>query len=150
MIQFKQSPVCFDEDSHTYHLGDKRLLGITGLIHSILGLGVYPDASEHVKDFIIPRAGSRGTAVHHAIQMYDQLGIKQATQIVHTCYGCEERDNLHLVNEEWDVSAELEAYMENPDSDAPLSQVGLTPAAKIELTLLPNIRMTPVDEMSAW
>ncbi len=39
--------------------------------------------------------------------------------------------------------------VENPDSDDPLSQVGLTPAAKIELTLLPNIRMTPVDGMSA-
>ena len=40
-------------------------------------------------------------------------------------------------------------YLENPDSDDPLSQVGLTPTAKIELTLLPNIRMTPVDGMSA-
>lgn len=39
--------------------------------------------------------------------------------------------------------------MENPVSDAPLNQVGLTPAAKIELTLLPNIRMPPVDGMSA-
>ena len=62
MMQFKQSPVIFDEDSHSYQLDGKRLLGITGLIHSILGLGVYPDASEHVKDFIIPRAGGRGTA----------------------------------------------------------------------------------------
>lgn len=53
MMKFKESPVIFDEDSHSYHLDGKRLLGITGLIHSILGLGVYPDANEHVKDFII-------------------------------------------------------------------------------------------------
>ena len=72
MIQFKQSPVIFDEEVHSYRLGDKKLLGITGLIHSILGLGVYPDANDHVKDFIIPRAGSRGTAIHHAIQTYDR------------------------------------------------------------------------------
>lgn len=111
MMRFKESPVIFDEDSHSYQLDGKRLLGITGLIHSILGLGVYPDASEYTKDFIIPRAGSRGTAVHHAIQMYDQLGIKQTTQIVHTRYGCKERDNITCVDEEWDVTNELEAYI---------------------------------------
>ena len=115
MIQFKQSPVIFDEDSHSYQLGEKRLLGITGLIHSILGLGVYPDASDHVKDFIIPRAGSRGTAVHHAIQMYDQLGIKQTTQIVHTRYGCKERENLAYVDETWDVTEELKAYIRHKE-----------------------------------
>lgn len=116
MIQFKQSPVVFDEDSHSYQLGEKRLLGITGLIHSVLGLGVYPDANEYVKDFIIPRAGSRGTAVHHAIQMYDELGIKQTTQIVTTRYGCDERDNIYKEEEEWDVSDELEAYIRHKEA----------------------------------
>lgn len=111
MIELKESPVIFDEDSHSYQLGDKRLLGITGLIHQILGLGVYPDASTHVKDFVIPRAGSRGTAVHHAIQTYDQLGIKQTTQIVHTRYGCRERDNIEYRDETWDVSVELDSYI---------------------------------------
>ncbi len=111
MIQFKQSPVIFDEEVHSYRLGDKKLLGITGLIHSILGLGVYPDANDHVKDFIIPRAGSRGTAIHHAIQTYDRLGIRQTTQIVHTRYGCKERDNLQYKDEEWDVSQELDNYI---------------------------------------
>ncbi len=50
MIEFKKSPVVFDEDSHSYMIGDKRLLGITGLIHSILGLAVYPDADNYMKD----------------------------------------------------------------------------------------------------
>jgi len=39
--------------------------------------------------------------------------------------------------------------LENPGSDDPLDQVELTPEAKISLTLLPNIKMTPVDVMSA-
>ena len=121
MMTFKQSPVIFDEDSHSYHLNGKRLLGITGLIHSILGLGVYPDANEHVKDFIIPKAGSRGTAVHHAIQTYDQLGIKQTTQIVRTRYGCRERDNVSYVDETWDVSAELESYIRHLQGFRPLA-----------------------------
>lgn len=111
MMQFKRSPVVFDEDSHSYQLDGKRLLGITGLIHSILGLGVYPEADDYVKDFIIPRAGSRGTAIHHAIQTYDQIGVMQTTQIVHTRYGCRERDNIQYKDEEWDVSQELYSYI---------------------------------------
>lgn len=111
MIQFKQSPVIFNEDEHSYQLEGKRLLGITGLIHSILGLGVYPDADPYVKDNIIPRAGSRGTAIHHAIQTYDQLGIMQTTQTVNTRYGCRERDNIFYKDEEWDVSQELFSYI---------------------------------------
>lgn len=110
-MKLKQSPVIFDEDSHSYQLDGKRLLGITGLIHSILGLGVYPEADAYVKDFIIPRAGSRGTAIHHAIQTYDQLGIKQTTQIVHTRYGCSERDNIQYKYEEWEVGQELDNYI---------------------------------------
>ncbi len=113
MIEFKQSPVIFDEESHTYQLDGKRLLGITGLIHSILGLGVYPEADEYVRDFIIPRAGSRGTAVHHAIQTYDLLGIRQTTQTVRTRYGNRERDNVCYKDEEWDVTLELNAYIEH-------------------------------------
>lgn len=133
MMQFKQSPVIFDEETHSYQLDGKRLLGITGLIHSILGLGVYPDASDHVKDFIIPRAGSRGTAVHHAIQTYDQLRIRQTCQIVRTRYGCRERNNISYVDETWDVSAELDAYILH------LSKFGFKPLAN-ELTVSDNIR----------
>ena len=115
MMQFKQSPVIFDEGRHIYTLGEKRLLGITGLIHSILGLGVYPDASDHVKDYIIPRAGSRGTAVHHAIQTYDCLGMRQTTQIVHTRFGCDARDNVEYIDLEWDVTSELDAYIRHKE-----------------------------------
>ena len=121
MIQFKQSPVVFDEELHSYQLEGKRLLGITGLIHSILRLGVYPEADDYVKDFIIPKAGSRGTAIHHAIQTYDQLGIKQTNQIVHTRYGCRERDNIHYKDEEWEVSQELDNYIRHLNGFEPLA-----------------------------
>lgn len=115
MIEFKQSPVIFDEEAHSYMLGEKRLLGITGLIHSILGLGVYPEADDYVKDFIIPKAGSRGTAIHHAIQTYDEIGIRQTAQIVRTRYGCRERNNIEYKDEVWDVSQELDNYIRQLD-----------------------------------
>lgn len=121
MIELKQSPVAFDEESHSYRLGDKSLLGITGLIHAILGLGVYPDASDYIKDNIIPRAGSRGTAVHHAIETYDKLGFMETTQTVTTHYGCRERDNERVVEEEWDVTNELQGYIRHQEGFTPIA-----------------------------
>lgn len=119
-MEFKKSPVVFDEESHSYMLGDKKLLGITGLIHSILGLGVYPEAEPYIQDFIIPRAGSRGTAIHHAIQTYDMLGVRQTEQIVKTRYGCRARNNINYVYEKWDVSAELDNYIKHRKGFKPL------------------------------
>lgn len=121
MIKLNESRVVFDEESHMYHLDGNRLMGITGLIHSILGLGVYPGANEYVSDFAIPRAGSRGTAVHHAIETYDSIGIKQTWQIVTTRYGCAERCNERIVDEEWDVSNQLDAYIRHLEGFRPIA-----------------------------
>lgn len=74
--ELKHSAVVFDEATHTYRLGDAELSGITGLIHSVLQLGVYPDASDYVKKVQIPKAGYYGTCIHKAIQMYEDLGIE--------------------------------------------------------------------------
>lgn len=131
MIKFKQSLVIFNEEEHSYTLEGRRLSGITELIHSILGLGVYPDADPYVKDNIIPRAGSRGTAVHHAIQSYDMLGMKITEQTVKTKYGCRERDNEYWKEEVWDVSNELQAYIRH------LEEYRFRPLAN-ELTISDN------------
>ncbi len=71
-----QSEVVFNEETHRYLRGDAELSGITGLIHAVLLLGVYPDASDYVKKVQIPKAGYYGTCVHKAIQAWDELGIE--------------------------------------------------------------------------
>ena len=79
MIKFedlKKSAVVFDEATHTYRRGDEKLSGITSLIHSVLQLGVYPDANEYVRNVQIPKAGYYGTCIHKAIQMYEDIGIE--------------------------------------------------------------------------
>lgn len=119
-MTFKQSPVIFTEEGHTYLLGDRPLTGITGLIHDVLGLGVYPEASDYAKDYLIPRAGSRGTAVHHAIQTLDQLGVRQTVQVVKTIYGSH-TGNIREVNETWDVSYELDCYQRHLKGFLPLA-----------------------------
>lgn len=75
----KQSAVVFDEATHTYRRGEQELSGITSLIHSVLQLGVYPEASDYVKKVQIPKAGYYGTCVHKAIQTYEELGLEMTS-----------------------------------------------------------------------
>lgn len=104
-IALTQSPVVFCENPHGYRLGAKRMSGITSLIHQVLQLGVYPEASEIVRSFYIPRAGEYGTAVHHAIEEYDKLGIKV------TAHPKSERFQSGPGDEYWYVEDELETYI---------------------------------------
>lgn len=108
MIQLVQSPVIFSENPHGYRLGDKRLSGITSLIHEILQLGVYPDASEYVKTVAIPRAGEYGSSVHKAIETYDEIGIKQ-THYEGNKFG------------PFDVSSELDNYIKHRQGYKPIA-----------------------------
>lgn len=105
MIKLRQSKVVFSENPHGYRLGDARLSGITGLIHNILQLGVYAEASDFVKNVAIPRAGEYGTSVHHAIENWDNLGIKV------TQHPKSERFRQYEGDDFWEVSRELETYI---------------------------------------
>ena len=99
----KQSEVVFNEETHRYLRGDAELSGITGLIHAVLLLGVYPDASDFVKKVQIPKAGYYGTCVHKAIQAWDELGI-ELTQFP------EKEHPTACILPSQDVSAELAYY----------------------------------------
>ena len=99
----KQSEVVFNEETHRYLRGDAELSGITGLIHAVLLLGVYPDASDFVKKVQIPKAGYYGTCVHKAIQAWDELGIEL------TQFPDKEHPTAGILPSQ-DVSAELAYY----------------------------------------
>lgn len=73
--QLTKSQVQFDELTHQYWRGEEELSGITGLIHSVLRLGVYPQADQYAQEVVIPRKGYYGKCVHKAIETYERLGI---------------------------------------------------------------------------
>ena len=117
-IQLPASPVVFEENPHGYWLEGKRLSGITGLIHAILDLGVYPDANDFVKQVAIPSAGAYGSAVHKSIELYDEIGIKDtkhpAVEVVTKNYGTQ-------VFGPFDVSQELETYIRHKEGFRPIA-----------------------------
>lgn len=117
-IALPKSPVVFEEDPHGYWLEGKRLSGITGLIHAILDLGVYPDANDFVKQVAIPQAGAYGTAVHHTIELYDEIGIKETVQkaVEH-----QTKDFGMKVFGPYDTSRELETYIKHREGFRPIA-----------------------------
>lgn len=117
MTELKLSGVVFHEEGHFYELEGRRLSGITSLIHEVLHLGVYPDASDFVKNVAIPRAAEYGTSIHKAIEFYDVCGMRNT--VYPGRFG------------EWDVSDELDTYIRH--------QVGYEPLAN-EYTVSDNVR----------
>lgn len=113
-----QSPVVFEENPHGYWLEGKRLSGITGLIHAILQLGVYPGANEYAKQVAIPRAGHYGTAVHNAIETYDKYGIK-VTAFPEVSFMT--KDYGPIICGPFDVSQELETYIKHREGFEPIA-----------------------------
>lgn len=101
------SSVVFNEETHSYRRGEEQLSGITSLIHSVLRLGVYPEADEMVKQIMIPRKGYHGTCVHHAIQALETLGIEEVN---YPAIEHETRDFGIVVFPEQDVQPELDGY----------------------------------------
>lgn len=76
MIELVESGVVFNEENHTYFLGDKQLSGITGMIKRQL----FPDKYKEVPQYILERAADRGTRVHHECLFVDTTGFEPESQ----------------------------------------------------------------------
>lgn len=76
MIELVKSNVVFNEENHTYFLGDKQLSGITGMIKRQL----FPDKYKEIPQYILEKAAERGTRVHHECQFVDSTGFEPESQ----------------------------------------------------------------------
>lgn len=66
-----KSGVAFNQEAHTYHLGDKELKGVTGMLSAML----FKDKYAGVSDDVLAKAAAYGSGVHAAIELYESLGI---------------------------------------------------------------------------
>lgn len=86
-INLQQCGVVFNEEGHTYHLGERELQGVTGILERRL----FPDKYADVDIEILERAKQRGTAIHRYCEIYDDLGI--------ITEGCEEVEHYAKMRE---------------------------------------------------
>ena len=72
MIKLVKSPVVFNEENHTYFLGEKQLRGITGMISRQL----FPDKYKGVPDHVMRRAADKGCRIHSQCEFVDSTGFE--------------------------------------------------------------------------
>lgn len=74
-IELKDSAVWFDEEQHTYLLGDKYLSGITVMLQRQF----FPNEFEGIPKHIVDEAATYGTDVHHSCEDFDHAWINDGT-----------------------------------------------------------------------
>lgn len=113
MIKLVQSPVVFDEEKHTYQLGDVMLQGITGMIHRQL----FPDKYKDVPQFIMNRAADRGHNIHHDVELADATGIANSIEaknymMMRISAGYEAVKNEYTVSDEQHFASNIDCVWE--------------------------------------
>ena len=95
-VKLKDSGVLFDEEQHTYLLGDKYLSGITGMLQRQF----FPNEFEGIPKDVIDAAAQYGTDVHHSCEDFDFSWINDGTQEVQDYIQiCKENNLTHECSE---------------------------------------------------
>ena len=95
-VKLKDSGVLFDEENHTYLLGDKYLSGITGMLQRQM----YSHEFEGIPKDVIDAAAQYGTDVHHSCEDFDFSWINDGTQEVQDYIQiCKENNLTHECSE---------------------------------------------------
>lgn len=133
MIELVKSSVVFNEENHTYFLGEKQLSGITEMIKRQL----FPDKYKDVPQFVLERAAERGTKVHHECQFADVTGFEPECQeainylMIRTGAGYTALDNEYTVSDEEHFASNIDCVWEK-DGKIALADIKTTYKADID------------------
>lgn len=95
-VKLKDSGVLFDEENHTYLLGDKYLSGITGMLQRQF----FPNEFEGIPKDVIDAAAQYGTDVHHSCEDFDFSWINDGTvEVQDYIQICKENNLTHECSE---------------------------------------------------
>ena len=95
-VKLKDSGVLFDEENHTYLLGDKYLSGITGTLQRQF----FPNEFEGIPKDVIDAAAQYGTDVHHSCEDFDHAWINDGTvEVQDYIQICKENNLTHECSE---------------------------------------------------
>ena len=96
-VELKDSGVIFNEEEHTYKLGDKYLSGITGVLHRHL----FPDEFDGISESVLNHAAQYGTSVHKSIENFESQWINDGSQEV--------ADYIQIIKD-YNLSHEISEY----------------------------------------
>lgn len=112
MQQLKKSNVVFDEVSHTYHLGGKKLQGITSLIRK----HIFPDKFSGVPQAVLDARAEYGHNFHKEMELYINTGIESSSDAFNV-FRENYKDGIRFIASEYIVT-------DNEDFASPIDAVG--------------------------
>ena len=99
-LQLAKSEVVFNQEAHTYHLGDKELKGVTGMLKQML----FADKYAGISDEVLAKAAQYGTSVHEGVELYETLGADDGSREVQNYRKLKELAGLNFEESEYLVS----------------------------------------------
>lgn len=102
MIGLKKSPVVFNEENHTYHLGELELQGVT----STLVRRAFPNKYSDVPEEVLAEAARKGTELHQEIEFRDRFGGDMEDVRLKNYFAWKDSNNLCTLENEYTVSDE--------------------------------------------
>lgn len=130
-----QSAVVFNEEQHTYTLGDKKLSGITSIIKKYL----FPDMYAAVSQAVLNRAAERGTRIHNLVQLWT-MGILTQEDIAElqpfldaiSDAGLVQQESEYLVSDNESVASSIDLICFDKDANIILCDIKTTSVLHIE------------------
>ena len=133
--ELKQSSVVFNEEQHTYWLGEKQLSGITSIIKKY----IFPDMYSGVSEKILKKAAERGTRAHFATELWT-MGIlseedeKELRPMIDAikAEGLNVVENEYLVSDNAWVASSIDLVMEDEEQNVILGDLKTTSVLNME------------------
>lgn len=139
-VQLNKCGVVFDKERHTYHLGEKRLGGVTAIVK-----WMYPDTYKDIPEDVLMRAAEYGTMIHSKCEMADNLGIVEGEAVaaymkMKADLGLQTVANEYLVTDGKEIASSIDVvlkYAEDVEPDEfPLADIKTTSKVHFE-----NVRL---------
>lgn len=133
------SPVVFDQEKHTYRLGDIVLEGVTTLLRNQLFQNKY----EGVPEFVMERAKDKGTLVHEQCELVDALGIEPVVleaknyKLLKEDHGLKPIANEYLISDEIAFASSVDVIFDGEsENDDEVYLADIKTTAKLDMDWL--------------
>ena len=127
-LQLNKSSVVFNQEAHTYHLGDKELKGVTGMLSAML----FKDKYAGIDEAVLAKAAAYGSSVHEGVELFETMGINDNSKEVENYASLKERMGVNFEESEYLVS----------DNETIASSIDLVFTAKDGGIVLADIKTT--------
>ena len=124
-LKLTKSEVVFNQEAHTYHLDDKELKGVTGMLSAML----FKDKYAGIDEAVLAKAAAYGSGVHEAVELWHTLGIDDGSPELATykkIEGYNFEASEYLVSDNETIASSIDLVFTNKDGEIILADIKTT------------------------